>query len=186
MTAFTQGESSPAAVIGHSELRRLYEYWRARASPQRLPSRADISPVDLPPSVLPHLMLLDLACEGGRLRIRFRLTGTHIDEALGRNPTGEVVGQGTVVHDRYVAYIQALYEELQQAREPVYSENIFQLAGQSVPMLTRRLSLPLSNDGATIDMALVGAVFEYPAKTEARYSETMAGFSETVRCRFPL
>lgn len=178
-------DAGSPARLDDPELKRLYDYWRAKVSGPRLPSRRDISPVDLPPSVLPHLMLLDLERTEEGLLIRFRLTGTHVDEALGRNPTGEVVRPSMVVNDRYVAYIQALYEELAETGEPIYSENIFQLAGQSVPMLAKRLSLPLSNGGDTVDMALVGAVFEYPARSEVRYSERLREFSETVRFRLP-
>lgn len=170
-------------IIGNTELSRLYEYWLTKSSPVRLPSRQDIKPFELPSPVLPHVMLLDLERAGDSLRIRFRLTGTHIDEALGRNPTGEIVSDGTVANGRYVAYIQALYEEIVWSGEPIYSENIFQLAGQSVPMLTKRLSLPLSSDGKTVDMALVGAVFEYPLTSTARYSNALQDFSETLRRR---
>jgi hypothetical protein len=177
--------SATAGLLDDAQLILLYDYWRAKVSGPHLPSRRDINPVDLPRSVLPHLMLLDLEPSEGGLLIRFRLTGTHIDEALGRNPTGEVVRPSTVANDRYIAYIQALYEELAATGAPIYSENIFQLAGQSVPMLAKRLSLPLSNGGATVDMALVGAVFEYPALSGARYSERLQEFTETVRRRLP-
>jgi hypothetical protein len=43
----------------------------------------------------------------------------------------------------------------------MYTENTFALDGQAVPMLTKRLSLPLSNDGLAVDMALACHIFEY-------------------------
>ncbi len=46
-------------------------------------------------------------------------------------------------------------------RRPIYSENIFTVRGDASPKLTRRLILPLSRDGETVDMALAGHAFEY-------------------------
>lgn len=167
------------------ELGTLYEYWSRKRAGRRMPRREDISPFELPPSVLPHLMLLDLSMTDHGLQIRFRLTGTHIDEALGFNPTGQVLCPEKFSNHRYVQYIQSLYTELVRYGTAIYSENIFQLAGQPVPMITKRLSLPLSNDDLSVEMALVGAVFDYPATNGARYGAMLDDFSETVRHVLP-
>jgi hypothetical protein len=126
-------------------------------------------------------MILDLQRDAQGLTMRFRLTGTHIDDALGGNPTGQTVSESLFSNPRYVTYIKELYTELVDTGRPIYSENLFRLAGQSVPMLTKRLSLPLSSNGRDVDMTLVGAVFEYPKPIQARYSQTLDHFSETAR-----
>ncbi len=172
--------------IGHADLQLLYDSWRRKKGTRPFPTRAAVDPTELPLQILPHLMLLDLLHEGSRLRIRFRLTGTQVDDALGRNPTGGFADDSLFSNSAYQTYLEALYRELTEAQVPLYSENLFRLAGQSVPMLTRRLSLPLSSTGDEVDMALVGAVFEHPRQLrEPRYSTMLEGFAETVRSRLP-
>lgn len=178
-------------TIGHPDLRLLYRYWLEKRAGRHAPARADIDPIELPVRLWPNLMLLDLLRDGPSLRIHFRLTGTQIDQALGRNPTGEFFDEDLISNSRYRAYIQALYEEIAGSRVPIYSENVFQLAIRSVPMLTRRLSLPLADNGINVNMALVGAIFEYPGQFADQldpgfgYSTMLAGFSEIARCRLP-
>lgn len=188
-TAEENAESRMVGGIGHPDLQLLYRYWLGKRAGRRVPARADINPIELPARLWPNLMLLDLLCDGPSLLIHFRLTGTHIDRAFGRNATGEFFNEQLVSNARYRTYIQALYEEIVGSGMPVYSENIFQLAIQPVPMLTRRLSLPLADDGVNVDMALVGAMFEYPRQFDDQfssgfgYSTMLASFSEIARHR---
>lgn len=48
--------------------------------------RSDVDPVLIDPDLLPHLFLLDVLWEAGSAvpRLRIRLTGTALDQALGR------------------------------------------------------------------------------------------------------
>jgi hypothetical protein len=173
------------ALAAYPQLHKLYEYWHSKSGPGRLPARADFDPTELPGSVWEHLMLLDLVREGGTLHIRLRLTGSHIDRALGHNATGEFMEEALTGDPAYRAYIQALYEELASCGEPIFSRNVFRLSGQSATMLTTRLSLPLADDHRTVNMALVGVVFEYPREFEPHYGSALQGFTEILRQRLP-
>jgi len=178
-------EDSRDQLVGHPDLRSLYEYWLRKRAGHSLPARADIDPTELPDSLWQHLMLLDLVRGGPTLQIRLRLTGSHIDQALGHNATGESLEQALTVHTGYSGYIHALYSELAERGKPIFSRNIFRLSGQSFVMVTTRLSLPLADDHATVSMALVGAKFEYPREFEPHYGTALAGFTEILRCELP-
>jgi hypothetical protein len=52
------------------------------------PERADIDPADIPRLVLPHVVMLDVVAEND---FRYRLIGTGITKALGRDLTGKSV-----------------------------------------------------------------------------------------------
>ena len=173
------------ALATYPDLQQLYEYWRAKGPEGALPARADVDPTELPGSLWEHLMLLDLVREGGALHIRLRLTGTHIDQALGHNATGESMEQALTGHSGYRAYIQRLYEELANTGQAIFSRNVFRLTGRSAAMLTTRLSLPLADDHRTVNMALVGVVFEYPREFEPHYGTALEGFTEILREKLP-
>jgi hypothetical protein len=51
------------------------QYWLQKCSGQRVPHRRDIDVIDMPRSVLPHLLLVDV--ENRPFRVKFRLVGTH-------------------------------------------------------------------------------------------------------------
>lgn len=184
LTRSTRAAEAASSLALPADLRLLYDYWLRKRKPGGLPSRSDIDPLELPPHLWPRLMLLDLPREGNTIRIRIRLMGTHIVDAFGRDPTGEFVGKALHANDAYRAYIQDMYESLVASRQPLYSENLFQLGGQYAPMLARRLSLPLAADGRTTDMALVGLIFESPDRLSS-YAANLHYFSELVRVHLP-
>lgn len=173
------------SILGHPHLKTLYRYWLGKKAGRAVPLRADIDPAELPPALLPHLMILELSRADGALQIRFRLTGTEFDQALGRNPTGELLSDKLHSNGDYVRYMHDLYGELQRDGKPLYSENLFYLAGQAAPVRTLRLSLPLSSDGRQIDMAITGAIFERPTHVDPNYAKTLTRFEEVVRHVLP-
>jgi hypothetical protein len=71
------------------KLRELHAIWLEKCEAGRLPSRADFDPVELPPALLPWITIFDI--EGERLRIR--LVGTGIVQALGMDNTGRYVDE---------------------------------------------------------------------------------------------
>jgi len=116
--------------------------------------RADLDPVEIP-HLLQHLILSDVA-EGGR-SIRYRLVGTDIVNAHGFDYTGKTVQQltsGSTLEFTYQLYGMVVMDAV-----PVYSEGRFRWAGREYRR-TKRLHLPLTRDGTTIDMVLCGQVFE--------------------------
>lgn len=136
----------------------LYRYWNLRRGTRRMPDRRDIDPIDLGPSLLPHLGLMDIV-DGGA-RVRYRLLGTNIVERWGRDPTGRFMDE--VMSGTYGAYIHSLYRTLVQACAPVFSESLFRWDAEGY-LRARRLYLPLTHGGTDVAIALIGQVFLGPA-----------------------
>lgn len=131
-------------------LRKLHRYWVGKLGGRAMPRRADIEPTEIP-SLLPHIALVGV--ERAPLRLLFRLIGTHITESLGRDNTGKYFDeafQGQMLED-----VMQVYGKVLQAQKPVrhigralYSAKDFQ-EYESV-------HLPLSEDGRTVTVILVG------------------------------
>jgi hypothetical protein len=149
-------------VIGDDRLRLLYRYWRSKRRGGTLPSRRDIDPVEIRGNVWPHILMLDVVWEGCEPRFRYRRVGDVFWRALGSEPTGSFVDEVLPETAGYRAYILGILGELVRRRRSIYTENIFALDGQSVPMVTKRVNLPLSSDGEIVDKVLTGHVFDYP------------------------
>ncbi len=74
----------------HPKAVAILDYWRARSDGgRRVPPRASIDPVDIP-QLLDGIWLLDVAAP---FRLRYRLVGTRIVDALGQDPTGSWVDE---------------------------------------------------------------------------------------------
>lgn len=141
------------ALIAHPTLRQLYDYWLNRRDGRPVPLRQSIDPVAIP-KLLPHLILVERA-EGGDLR--YRLVGTRIVDAHGVDYTGWLLSR--LARGEALTLAHQLYAPVMGEGVPVYSEGPFQWPGGEYRW-TRRLHLPLSLDGAGVDMALVGQVFD--------------------------
>jgi len=168
-------------AIGDSGLAILYRYWAGKKRGQVLPRRADIDPTELPGNLCPTLMLLDVLRDGDSIRLRYRLVGTAFTHAFARDPTHEFVDEALPIRSGYRDYIINLCLEMIRIRKPIYSENLFALDGQPMPMVTKRLTLPLASDGETIDMVLASHAYEYDHRPREGYMALNTGFQEIKR-----
>ena len=168
-------------AIGDSGLNFLYRYWCGRRRGDAPPRRSDIDPTEIPGRLWPSLMLLDVIGEGAERRFRYRLVGTAFTHAFGRDPTNEFVDEALPTRSGYRDYIMGLYSEMLARGKPIYSENLFALDGQPGPMVTKRLSLPLSSDGRAVDMALASHTYEYDRRPLEGYMALNTGFQEIKR-----
>jgi PAS domain-containing protein len=168
-------------VIADPRLETLYRYWMGKRHGRPMPSRADIDPVDIPTDIWPHTMVLDVLWQGGSPRFRYRRVGEVYWRALGQEPTGCFIDEVLPETAGYRAYVIGIYTEMAVRGRAMYTENIFALSGQAVPMLTKRVSLPLSHDGDTVDMALAGHVFEYGKLDRDRAFSLVTNLEEVTR-----
>ncbi len=132
------------------KVRQLHRYWDSKRASRAMPQRPDIEPTEIP-TLLPHIALIGVEAEPRRLY--YRLIGTHITEALGRDRTGKYFDeafQGRMLED-----ITRVYDEVIASCAPIryfgkalYSKNEYR-DYESV-------HLPLSQDGAAVSMILVG------------------------------
>lgn len=143
---------SPAPLqIPHPELAHLYRYWLERCAGRPMPARMDVDPVDLPRRLLPHLFLVDV--EEEPRRYRYRLVGSELTAAMGRELTGRYVDEMPYLFRKFAL---PAYAEVMAARAPIYREiNAFEALQR---IRYKRLLLPLSDDGARINMVM-GAIF---------------------------
>jgi hypothetical protein len=133
-----------------ANLQRIYAYWQSKRGSRLMPCRADLDPAEIPPRLLPGITLVDVVPD--HRRYVYRLVGTKEVEVRGFDPTGKPVGEafyGENAEDATRCYDLAV-----ETRAPVLDP---------IPFLERRrgyrgaqsLFLPLSNDGAAVNMILV-------------------------------
>ena len=152
------------SVLPDHRLESLYGHWLGKRRGRRMPARADIDPLEIPADTWPHTMLLDVVWERSRPRFRYRRVG-EIFWRGGREPTGMFIDEVLPETAGYRRYVVGIYEEMARRSCAIYSENSFTLAGRALPMVTRRVSLPLSTDGEVVNMVLAGHVFEHGTLT---------------------
>ncbi len=127
-------------------LRRLLAYWESKRQGRAMPARADIDPLDFH-ELLPNIILLDV--EGERFRVR--VVGTGVVARFGDDYTGRYLDELDFGDQRDA--ILAHYGECRRTAAPHVSRTLFtSVRGVSTRM--ERLILPLSVDGATVDMML--------------------------------
>jgi hypothetical protein len=165
-------------IVADPRLDRLYRYWCSERKGRRMPSRADIDPLEIPVDIWPHTMLLDVLWHDGLPRFRYRRVGDVFWRASGVEPTNRFIEEVLPVTAGYRAYIVDIYRETARRQSALYTENVFTLFGQVGPMLGKRISLPLSTDGITVDMALAGHVFEHNTLPRDRALALVSGLHE--------
>jgi len=145
-----------AADIRDARLRRFYDYWRGKCGARRFPARGDIDPLDFP-YVLGNLMLVDVLHETRRFRVR--LHGTNIVSRMYYDMTGKFLDE--VPRPEYRSYVLERCRNLVETGEPLVLQNDLMLDG----WVSRyeALWLPLSDDGANVDLLICAFIF---AETE--------------------
>jgi hypothetical protein len=131
----------------------LYDYWERKRGGRTFPARADIDPLDLG-QMLPNLFLVDVLAAAPHFR--YRLTGGTVDQIHGQSLTGK-----TPRHIRtpdVASAVEQRYHEIVAARQP-RCEHVALLAEDHTYWHYECLILPLSDDGARINM-LLGGIYE--------------------------
>jgi hypothetical protein len=159
----------------------LYRHWLDKRRGRAMPCRADIDPLEIPGEIWPYTMLLDVMWSGDMPRFRYRRVGDVFWRDAAGEPTGKYVDEVLPERAGYRDYVVGIYEEMARRRVPLYTENSFTLEGRSAPMLTRRVSLPLSNDGEAVNMVLAGHVFEHGRLARETAFSLITGLNELQR-----
>lgn len=147
-----RGEVANDPVLGPA-----LAYWERKRGTRVAPSRREIDPVEIPPSLLPFLQITERIADGGR--IRFRLVGTGIVEAYGADLTGKYMDE--IYAGPRLRYVENNYDAVCASQRPVVVVNRYH-SSRPVALVCHRLVMPLSNDSVTIRQFLTAMRFEYP------------------------
>ena len=92
--------ASPVFECG-DQCRQIQHYWDDLRPAEGLPSFQDLNPAQLPPSILPNLILLEPRLEPDTSRLRFwlRLVGTALVDAYKHEITGRFLADVYIAED---------------------------------------------------------------------------------------
>lgn len=138
--------------IDDPRLSAVYRYWDGLRNERFAPAFTEVDPLDIP-KLLPILLVTQVEETAGDRRYRYRLCGAEVEENFGSPMRGRYVD--TLMQGRYLAYIEDLYGRVVDDRKPVYSVSAYR--GRALQ--TKRLMLPLSSDGDSVDVILSAQVF---------------------------
>jgi len=137
-------------TIAHPMLATLLAYWHQKRGKRVMPARADIEPAELK-ALLPNIFMVDV--EYAPFRLRYRLVGSALVDVLGQDIKGKYLDEMPLLFRTFAA---GAYEEVVRVRVPCYKE----VSGIAAyfRVAYKRLLLPLSTDGQTINIIL-GAIY---------------------------
>ncbi|MEC9346740.1 MAG: PAS domain-containing protein [Pseudomonadota bacterium] len=143
-------ELDPAIRLQSPRLIEGLRLWESVRGNRPLPARRDFDPLSIPLGLLPHVVLIDIVPQAVP-RLRWRLLGTHITKALGRDKTG------TWWDEIYPADVEASLGQapryVARERRPVRLIGTAPFEARSF-MHSEALHCPLSSDGQTVDMVI--------------------------------
>lgn len=134
-------------------IRQLHKYWNRKRGDRAMPRRADIDPVEIP-RLLPYVSLIGVEHEP--FRLFYRLIGTHITQAVGRDSTGryfDEIYEGKILDD-----MARRFSTVVKAKTPARFMARAFFAGKDYRHY-ETVHLPLSDDGQTVNMIFAGVQF---------------------------
>jgi len=136
----------------HPSLRFLRAYWQIKKGDRIAPPRSAVHPEDLAVALLPNLALLDVV--GDPPRFRVRLFGTGLVAAYGEDVTARYIDEmdiGSIAADVH----GSLVEVVRECRPQTVLVQLTK-SGERRHLEYERIALPLSQDGASVNMILCG------------------------------
>jgi hypothetical protein len=135
----------------HPDILKMFTYWEGKLRGRSMPRRSDIDPAELV-GLLPNIMLVDVVDDDRRFV--YRLVGTGEVQLRGNDPTGKSVRDGYFAATPDAA--EERYLKVCNSRAPYYEVDNFQVLDRYV--CEANLFLPLSEDGATVNMVMVFSI----------------------------
>jgi hypothetical protein len=129
-------------------------YWERKRGGHAMPTRAQIDPAEIAP-LLRNLQLIDVV-DGGR-RFRYRLVGTAIVTAFGREYTGKWLDE--LFPSERGKFAKEIYQLTCRERLPVFARSTY-VTATGRELVANRLCMPLSPDGTSVTMIMGALIFE--------------------------
>jgi hypothetical protein len=139
--------------------RQIYAYWLRKRGQHRMPWRRDIDPAEIP-RLLPNVLISEYLAEAGVERWRYRLAGTAVVTAFGRDPTGDYADEVTT--GDYRAFIERIYGAVREKQRALFCEGEY-MGTRELPMSAKRLLLPVTTDGREVNQVVTHFVFRLGA-----------------------
>lgn len=137
--------------------REMYAYWRRKCAGRIMPLRSDIDPVEIP-RLLPNILISERLIVDGRERWRYRLAGTAVVAAFGKDVTGHFLDD--LVAGDYRDFITGVRRMVCEERRALFCESEY-LSRRDVRLVAKRLLMPLTKDGARVDQIISLLVFHF-------------------------
>lgn len=165
-------------------LRRAYDYWLEKCDGRPFPDRADLDPAEIK-DVLPHLSIVEVTGSDEQPRFRYRLIGTAVAQAVGRDRTGRFADEA--LDRRQAEFLCGLWRDICASGCPVYAasayENESDDPGAADERLSReRLLLPFSVQGDSVRQIITAQTFDWKRRpmTVHQLEEQGRGRIDTV------
>ena len=133
----------------HKSVQAMYDYWMAKRASRTMPARADIEPVEIK-KLLPMMVLVDVTADARRFV--YRLVGTQEVAERGNDPTGKSVAEaffGGSLDETLSCYEYVTRRQAPFCYRDPYAAPDGQIQNDDI------IYLPLSDDGASVNMILV-------------------------------
>ena len=146
------------ADIGSPVVRAAFDYWRSKCEGDRLPSRRDIDPVEIP-RLLPHILLTEIWQEP--FLVRYRLAGSALAELYGFDYTGSYLSREREGDEGYAYYVE-IYRRLCREKLPLFGRDSVHIRERH-HIVYEWGEFPLVDDKANVVMTFaVGELFRRP------------------------
>lgn len=149
--------------------RAAYVYWNHVRGTRDCPNRRDIRPEEMPRDVLPHIVLIDVE-DGPERRFRYRLVGTRVVSYYGEDWTGRYFDE--IAEGAFHDAVEQAFGDVIASRAPHYA-----VLDEIWPSVTRysRLSLPVSDDGANVNIIMVCVMAEFADQGRQSFAQAVLG-----------
>ena len=132
------------------DLQMLHEYWNSLRDGRAVPRRADLDPGKIP-RLLPYIMMYNVVPGGG---YTIRLVGEEVVRFVGRNATGQPAG--STLSPRSAETVVAILDMVTRERAPKFRTGKAHWQPNKAHRDYEACFLPLSADGATVNIILCG------------------------------
>ena len=171
---------------GDPVLGPILAFWTDKRGSRSMPRKCDIDPTEIPRRILPNLQLIDVI-DGGA-RFRYRLVGTALVDAYGKDFTGAYPDE--LFPDDRLSFIQKIYRTVCKSKAPLFTHNKYHTP-KSIDLLAIRLYLPLSDDDTDVHHILGTLRFEHDVALDSGLwgagatIDPSAQYMETVKIETP-